>query len=81
MRFFVVFFLSLRTLEGVSEVIDNSASFDLYARFLSALCFLIDTDSVDIVCDHICCLVSKLCEFKVSPRFFHEFFLFFISPY
>lgn len=56
MRFFVVFFLYLRTLEGVSEVIDNSASFDLYARFLCALYFLIDTDSVDIVGVQICCL-------------------------
>ena len=68
-----MFFLSLRTLEGVSEVIVNSASFDLYARFLCVLCFLIDTDSVDIVCDHICCLVKKFCVFKVSPRFFMSF--------
>ena len=73
MRFFVVLFLSLRTLEGVSEVMNNSASFDLYARFLCALCFLIDTDSVDIVGDHICCLVKKFCVFRVSPRFFMSF--------
>ena len=73
MKFIVVFFLSLRTLEGVSEVIDNSASFDLYARFLCALCFLIDTDSVNIDGDQNCCLERKFCEFKVSPSFFMSF--------
>ena len=62
-------------------MINNSASFDLYWRFLCAKCSPIQCGSVDVVGDQKYCLEQKLCLLKVSPLILLKFPNYFHAPY